>query len=1504
MNSILNALCGGFMEDDRSWIPFDGKLSVFFSSTFTDTHKERNILHQNILRCLQIVARPNKIPIMLVDMRWGVKDESTLNHQTWIECFKEIERCRNESTNLFFISLQSQKYGFRPLPYSILASDLEVRLAENTLQSCDINLIQTWYILDENADPPCYFLRHLTDIDDDNYWTAVLPVMIESLRGVPFQVCGDESFVVGQSVTEWEVRSAVLKNRGQDLHGVRWLQRQFSEPLNKNNMKYWEFDDTLDDNKTQISTDLTNLLDWMNHTGIEKSYYNQSSYQDFVDENDIWKSQLSRWEADVTKLLQTSMNDIIVRKYNWERDGNGFGLPGAVLTEMLHHYKWAKTKCCTFFGRDELIVNIMNKIYEPPQQFDNNGNSHFVGVHFAMVGDSGCGKTSLIAKVASLVFQREKLAHDSRPVIIRFCGTSPGSQFGRNLVLSLCLQIAIICEGSVDLASLEKMSYDEMVAKLHTLLNSHAVILFIDSLDQLSNENLARSHLTFLKNVKPHRNTRIIVSTLPDDRSVPIDVTVSNRRVKYFYGCETKLKSSEVPIFPVEELENPMDILHCLLEEKNRRLFLDYQTQIVSDQLMVEPTVLYVRIACEIVCNWRSTFQPTAADLPGGMIGIFEFLFNKVSVDYGPVLTKFAFGFLSYSLEGVSDDEMCDLLSLSEEVMNETIHHGTDHVVPTHRVPNHVWLRLRNSIASLITEQSGGCLKWYHRQLKEVAENWAKDKKLLCHEIMGHYFANIVPEAVQVEKGVSSQPLILNYKPSKSSMILFDESAIINNRRCQEAAHHLLSVGLIEEAQVELCSMHAVVARGKFGILFQYLDELGRLQNLMPQSIKARDYCRWIMHDVHILMRGPTALGCCTAQPLTSLVRKDFNDLFDGLEMCPIGSKGSWPVGRVFDGQVKCEAELNLLLGHEAGVTSVCFSSDDSKIASSSHDNTIRIWNSFTGQLLNTIEGRSGIDATSICFNYDGSRIVSGSNDKTVRIWDVVTGEVINELVGHSNHVNSVSFNYDGSRIVSGSWDNTIRIWDVITGEVMNVLVGHTNRVNSVCFNYDGSRILSSSHDMTIRIWDATTGQVIITLLGHSNGVQSVCFNYDGSRVVSGSYEATIRIWDVTTGEVISKLVGHSSSVNSVCFNPDGSRIVSGSYDNTIRIWDVITGKVISILAGHLFQVYSVCFNYDGSRIVSSSDDNTIRIWDVKTDYGHSSSVNSVGFNQDRRRRRIVSAGLFKNIVRIWDVISGRVINNMVGHVAAVCFNFVGNRTDCFNYDGSRIVSGSLDKAVLIRDVATGDIINWLVGHTKGVNSVCFNYDGGRIVSGSADKTVLIWDAITGKVISKLVGHSSSVNSVCFNYDGSRIVSGSSDKSVRLWHIITTSEYYASSDFFNHNGSRILSGSNDETVRIKNVTTGNLIYLMLGHSDYVNSVCFNFDGSRVVSCSSDKTIRIWDAINGHVIHELVGHSKSVTSVCFNFDGSRIVSGSWDNTVRIWDVINGHMIHELIGHLSW
>jgi WD40 repeat protein len=55
--------------------------------------------------------------------------------------------------------------------------------------------------------------------------------------------------------------------------------------------------------------------------------------------------------------------------------------------------------------------------------------------------------------------------------------------------------------------------------------------------------------------------------------------------------------------------------------------------------------------------------------------------------------------------------------------------------------------------------------------------------------------------------------------------------------------------------------------------------------------------------------------------------------------------------------------------------------------------------------------------------------LASRSTDKTIKLWETQTGELRQTLNGHSDSVMSVGFSTDGKRLASGSMDKTIKLW-------------------------------------------------------------------------------------------------------------------------------------------------------------------------------------------------------------------------------------------------------------------------------------------------------------------------------------------------------------------------------------------------------------------------------------------------------------------------------------------
>ena len=77
-----------------------------------------------------------------------------------------------------------------------------------------------------------------------------------------------------------------------------------------------------------------------------------------------------------------------------------------------------------------------------------------------------------------------------------------------------------------------------------------------------------------------------------------------------------------------------------------------------------------------------------------------------------------------------------------------------------------------------------------------------------------------------------------------------------------------------------------------------------------------------------------------------------------------------------------------VLYGHTGAVTQATWSQDESKVLTSSADNTARIWDAASGQQLVLLAGHTGA-VNQATWSQDEGKVLTSGYDKTVRIWDV-----------------------------------------------------------------------------------------------------------------------------------------------------------------------------------------------------------------------------------------------------------------------------------------------------------------------------------------------------------------------------------------------------------------------------------------------------------------------------------------------------------------------------------
>src|SRR5262249_45427774 len=148
-------------------------------------------------------------------------------------------------------------------------------------------------------------------------------------------------------------------------------------------------------------------------------------------------------------------------------------------------------------------------------------------------------------------------------------------------------------------------------------------------------------------------------------------------------------------------------------------------------------------------------------------------------------------------------------------------------------------------------------------------------------------------------------------------------------------------------------------------------------------------------------------------------------------------------------------------------------------------------------------EGHTG-RVNCVACSPDGKRLASASSDQTVKLWDSQTGNELLSLKGHTNEVRGLAFSPDGDRLVSAGRE--IKMWDARSGKELFSLA---ERASQIAFSPDGRRFVCAGDKKAVRVRDAQTGKEIVSFMGHTEGVRSAVYSPDGTKLVSGSADET-----------------------------------------------------------------------------------------------------------------------------------------------------------------------------------------------------------------------------------------------------------------------------------------------------------------------------------------------------------------------------------------------------------
>ncbi|KAM5194794.1 NACHT and WD repeat domain-containing protein 2-like [Mantella aurantiaca] len=850
----------------------------------------------------------------------------------------------------------------------------------------DLSLLNQWFKLDENALPSVYRLQAISTYYGDIFsrdpsrrqqakskWLGTIQRLYSILQEYSLLALGkeaaerllkpvvqqeiDQAFQVGESPEDYfhcfkriisDIKYNLSSNRASDYIDILPLKPEI-------NM-------TLHDAQQTLSKRLHERL---RHTNIYE--YNISWGWDGINplSNRSHAYYLERLCNDFHRKVISHFNSMTnvpsfpektwTRKQFFKNQRN---------EEILEHAKHCHTLVSSFLGRQSFLLDFKERI--------KAGNRHPIVLH----GPSGSGKSSLMAKLA--VSASKWIAGDIR-VVTRFVGATGESRKICLLLQSLCYQIADIYNLPTCLSENINGLINEFLGVLEFVPQCRPLMVILDGLDALSENGTKCSWIP--KELPPH--VYFIVS-------VPSGSESDCTHFKYLQRFTVEQNVIQIPPLSSEEINEMIDC--CLI--KDHRKLTNNQREALLQACEACPLPLFVNCSYMESQLWTSYTPDSDIYLYPNISKMYSWILGRLERIHGEQMVKKAASYISLARNGITREELLDLLSLDQSVMDE-IRQYQGVTVPV--FPEALWEKLCSDFGVHLVEHrtdNSYVIDWAHNQFRSVCLNrYSKSKEfqITIHSAFANYYLDSRSRNKLNKSDVLMMPLSWIIKEENRTVPVF------NLRKLLGISYHLVQSNQISRLITECIFNYEYLLHKLWATsAVEIQEDIKAAINPERPSLDLKLLSETLQLSTKVLMRDPCQLASqlkgrlhqieVLDKPVAPGDPRKYPLLPSLLSQCQQSSVATFvpsftcllPPGEIL---------YDTIAGHTGSITAVAEAQTGLQAVTASRDGTMKVWDLEAGKAVFTLHGvGKKIDSITVGMQ---NKIIAVTQDHGFQVWDI-----------------------------------------------------------------------------------------------------------------------------------------------------------------------------------------------------------------------------------------------------------------------------------------------------------------------------------------------------------------------------------------------------------------------------------------------------------------------------------------------------------------------------------